>query len=560
MKITRKLVTSYVLVSLLIIIVGAIGIFGMSNINKNANMMYKEKTEALTTLLEIRERSDQVRLQSMSAISGASTSLATEAEKGLNEVDKFTEKFNNYNLTVKDRELFNNYRSKWQKYSDLAKSNLNYIKQEDYILAEKGMTKSGEYFDSASNHLRELQEQIKMEAQKLRDDNHRIFQRLFFLTTIISLLAFTVAIGIGVKMGNSIGKPLELATKKLKQITEGDLTGETIKIHRKDEIGEIVKSANHLSDSLRDIIIKINEVSSIVTSHSDELSQSAQEVSASTEQASSTLQEIAAGSEKQAHHSTELSVMIETFVDHLLVTGERGEEIYLTANSSLSLTKEGQQLMDSSNVQMRKIDNLVQESVQKVYRLDEELKEIYKLVIVIKEIADQTNLLALNAAIEAARAGEHGRGFVVVAEEVRKLAEEVAHSVKDITEIVNNIRNEFNDVTESLQTGYKEVEIGTEKIKITSDTFIKINHSIMDVAKSIKEISQTLNETITNSEQINSSIQEIAAVSEKSLAGIEETAAIAEENSSSMEEVTESAERLANLAADLSELIKQFKL
>lgn len=47
----------------------------------------------------------------------------------------------------------------------------------------------------------------------------------------------------------------------------------------------------------------------------------------------------------------------------------------------------------------------INDSTQSVADLANQVREIGKVIDVIRSIADQTNLLALNAAIEAARAG-----------------------------------------------------------------------------------------------------------------------------------------------------------
>lgn len=380
----------------------------------------------------------------------------------------------------------------------------------------------------------------------------------------LTMIVIGVAIIIGVlviwQYASSMAKPINRVVQAMERFAEGDLTQESMSIRSKDEIGKLANAMNQMQSKLKDMIHNIAQASDLITTSSKELSQSANEVNMGAEQVAITMNELASGAEGQAHHSNELTSLMERFTADLRETNQYGEHIHQSSFEVLGLTNEGSQLMTSSNSQMKKIDSIVQNAVEKVKNLDAQAQEISKLVVVIKDIANQTNLLALNAAIEAARAGEHGKGFAVVADEVRKLAEQVGYSVNDITTIVANIQQDFDVVTSSLEDGYQEVKEGTTQIKATSETFTTISDSINDVVESVQLISKNLSKVTEDGQKMNSAIQEIAAVAEESAAGVEQTTATTEQTSSSMEVMAGKSAQLSTLAIELKTLVAQFKL
>lgn len=377
---------------------------------------------------------------------------------------------------------------------------------------------------------------------------------------IISLLVTILGVVSGIVTSKIISKPIKLVMTRMNLLANGDLTQESLETKSQDEIGQLVKATNEATANTRDLLNQINIVSETVTSQSEELTQSANEVKAGTEQVAVTMQEMAVGSETLAENSSTLASTTGIFSSKMREANSNGEDVYDSSVRVHEMTKEGRDLMELSVKQMATIDQIVQESVQKVRGLDAQSQDISKLVSVIKDIADQTNLLALNAAIEAARAGENGRGFAVVADEVRKLAEQVSVSVTDITEIVKGIQKESATVAESLQVGYQEVAKGTNQIKTTGEMFDSINKAITVMVSNIQNITGNLTTMTADSEEMSSTIQEIAAISEESAAGIEQTSASTQQASATIEEVTKSSEDLSKLAEELNSLVRKFRV
>lgn len=272
-----------------------------------------------------------------------------------------------------------------------------------------------------------------------------------------------------------VKKPLEESVKKIKEISEGNLSIEVDAklLQKQTEIGV-------LATSIKDLVFKLNEVIGEVQSSSGN-------IASASIQLSSASQQIAEGANEHALNVEELSSSMEEIVSSIEMVKDN------SANASKIAAESVTGIRDVSLSSQRSLDAVM---------------EINKKIEIINDIAFQTNLLALNAAVEAARAGEHGRGFAVVASEVRKLAEKSKSAASQIV----NLSKETLEITES----------GTSKLETIIPKIEKTDSLLEEIAFSSQE--QT-----NGSDQIKENIEQFNLLAQQNATSAEELASSAEE-------------------------------
>ncbi|KGX87572.1 hypothetical protein N784_15100 [Pontibacillus litoralis JSM 072002] len=408
---------------------------------------------------------------------------------------------------------------------------------------------TGNYIDDIDAMVTEKESEM---MEVLKRDMYIQFGILALLLIISSIIAYIFS--------NRISRRVTRMREHVNQVAKQELPSSPLVMDTNDEFNDLSEAINTMVDNLKGIITNVYASSSQLDQQSEELSQAANEVKEGSAQIATTMEELAVGTEKQATTVTHLSALMSDYVERMYEARDGSNAVAEKSTQVLSMTQDGQHKLEHSVEQMKSIDDMVKQSVEKVKGLEHQAQEISKIVLVIKDISEQTNLLSLNAAIEAARAGEHGKGFAVVADEVRKLAEQVSTSLSDITEIVNSIQSETEVVVTTLTSGYVEVDEGTKQMEQTKQTFEKINESVSNVVDHIQGISSHIQTVTENSKNMNDSIQDIASTSEEAAAGVQEVAASSQQSSISMEEVTNNCVELANVAEKLKKQVGKFQM
>ena len=364
------------------------------------------------------------------------------------------------------------------------------------------------------------------------------YQSTVLCVAMLCLLnvAACVIIFLGIrKTSQKITKPVEELKDIAQKLADGNLDVE-LTVTAENEIGELAFYIGKTVERLKEYIVYIDEVAGVLDNVANgdlrielkndyvgefaklkdalfEISRGLTEVISGIKESSGQVlngsNELANVSQALAEGATMQTMAVETLLTTTNKIADEVEENRVKAEESAEETSRVTKKMEENQEMM----NQMAAAMDKIQATSQ---EVVGIIQAIEQIADQTNLLALNASIEAARAGEAGRGFAVVADEIGKLADESSKAANNTRELIQVSLNEIakgnevaGEVKASLQDAVVAFEKVSEMIAQTADMAVEQAEDMKQVRRGVEEINQGISENSAIAEEASATSQEL---------------------------------------------------
>ena len=320
-------------------------------------------------------------------------------------------------------------------------------------------------------------------------------------------------------------------------------------------LGEMTESISQIAESVHTFYINALEAAASV-----------EEMMSSIKETARIIEVLSASAEESSMALKEVNATISE------IHKNAGESVHLAEKVTLDASEKGLTSLTIATQGIEDIKKSVNAIAETINRLEKRSEEIGSILHVIDEVAAQTNLLSLNAAILAAQAGEHGKSFIVVADEIKRLAEKTSASTKEFAELITTVQTETQSCVAITSIGIETVERGVKLIKevdkdlysilessrVAAEMSKSIQRATAEEENAIRQITGSIKQTTDQIELISRATREqsrgsniIVDASEKIRAGAEQLKNTTEQQSKSFKQISYISENLSGQAEQI---------
>lgn len=564
LKIKTKLIISFLLVSLMIGVSGVISIFDMDKINKGSKEIYENSLLQLDYLTGLQRNQLLIGEELILIPSEKDYSKVSERVEKINAISEDSNAKLNAFLAIKhegeEEKLIEDFKEYIEEYRVTRQSALVHAANNelsDFLEHAKEVNDKRAKVDNTIGKLIELN---KEEARGLNEQNQNIYDNSRKIMIIIGSFAFIFSIIVGLFMGELISRQVKKGLELAKKLGQGDYTSK-MKVLVNDEIGTLINELNHAIDNSRELISNVIDSAKEINYSSKGLNEAIEEIKIKMDNINRSTEVIVIAMEESSSSSEEINASTEEIDAATTGLAKQADVGNVEAEKIKKRAVNVKTQSEAKVKESRELYRIKQESIKKAIEDGKVVEEIKAVADTIDNIAKQTNLLALNAAIEAARAGQQGKGFVVVAEEVKKLAEQSSKSVSIIKNIISNVQSAFINLSNNAEDILKYIE---ENVYEDYQAMFKIGRryekDAIFLGKLTEELAASSEQISASMNGISAAVQNLSATAEESTAGAQDILKSVNDTAFAVNKVAEGSDRQKEITERLQHLVEKFKV